>query len=89
MEEMNCQKEAIDTISVNNTSQQVELVRLIVELNQVTQVANTHQDALNVTWTQAKATQAHLEDIKVIIEQEINILKANTTEQGGKVDGLI
>jgi len=28
-------------------------------------------------------------DIKVVIEQAINIFKANTTEQGGKVDRLI
>ena len=89
MEEMNRQKEAIDTMSVNSTSQQEKLFRLIAELNRAAQVAKIHQDVLNITWTQAKATQAHLEDIKVVIEQEINILKANTTEQGSKVDGLI
>jgi len=65
---MNHQKEAIDAMSVNIISQQVELVRLIVELNRVTQVAKIHQDALNITWTQAKATKAQLEDIKVVIE---------------------
>ena len=65
------------------------LVHLIVELNRAAQVTKTHQDTLNITWTQAKATQAYLEDIKIVIEQEINILKANTTEQDGKVDGLI
>ena len=53
---MNRQKEAMDAMSANITSQQEELVRLIEELNRAAQVAKTHQDALNVTWTQAKAT---------------------------------
>ena len=51
IEEMNRQKEAMDAMSANITSQQEELVHLIEELNRAAQVAKTHQDALNITWT--------------------------------------